>query len=107
MTKFTKLTGLWPNKRGNGFNGRLRDAITLPADARLMVLEVRESDRKERGPTHELVWAVEDEATHGERRDASERHVRPAEARAAVEMQRPPSRPAAARDMGLDDEIPF
>lgn len=109
MSKFVKLTGLWPTKSGRGWSGRLREAVTVPADARLMVLEVREGDRKDRGPTHELVYATDDEGAVPSRPDAPDRAVSAKESAAAVRMQAP-SRQRPSND-GMDgfpdDPIPF
>lgn len=70
--RLNKLTGLWPAKSGRGYTGGLREEVTLPAGARLVLCKIPEDDRKPNGPHLELLWSEPQGATasfdHDERR---------------------------------------
>jgi hypothetical protein len=118
MTDLVKVSRLWANK-GKGWGGKLKESITIPAGARLMLFEETDK-RSDSDADYSLLYAPPDDEQQPNGRGGYEpRHhpERPSQARreAAITSQAP-TRTGRHSDMArmpvdpdddLNDRIPF
>lgn len=111
MSDLVKVSGLWPNKSGKGWGGKLRDAVTIPAGARVMLFDNRGRDNQRDGdPEFSLVYGLPDDSQQRQEATNWSQGTQPPPDHVLQRGQRQPggmSQRAERPPEDLDDSIPF